>query len=440
MSIAFGGIVAFLFRGMNLAVALATVVLTSRLLEEAEYGRFVLALTVVGILNAVTGGLTAAVAYQVSNQRRPAGTAFLGGAIPAGVLGLAAIGIGIGVGAGLGGDGGGLAAAAGAAGAAVILNSVAAGVFLGRGSLVRYNVALVLPPLLSLVFIAVTFLALDQRSPAGALSAYAAGQWAALILLTLTGAGQLFAGMRFEGALAATVVRFALLAGLSSGISYLNYRADLFVVRHFEGDDGVATYSQAVYIGESIWQVSGSLALAMYARVGSLTRPEAAELTARVMRHTIVLLGVLCVVLLAGADLVQLILFPDYDGMANALRFLVPGVLLYGLAQSFSGFYTYQRGLPWVAAVVAGTGLVVDIGLATLLVPALGVNGAALASSIAYGTAIIGGLAVFLRQERLPASRIFRFSRADLADYRQLVETLRARLRPAPGDVARDTP
>lgn len=421
MSIAYGGIIAFLFRGLNLAVALSTVVFTSHEMSNDDYGLFVLGLTAVGIVNAATGGLAAATAYQVANQRKTPATALLNGGLVAATIGVVAVVAGLGGTGVLAGEAGRVSIAVGAAAAAVILTSVVAGTFLGREALVRYNVALVTPPLFSLVSIAVTFVALDHRTPEAAMGAFAAGQWLALALLLALGGRSLTRGGGLERGLVRAVVRFALFAGLASGVSYLNYRADLFVVRHFEGESGVATYSLAVYLAESVWQVSGSLALATYARVGSLTRGEAAELTTRVMRHTIVMLTVVCAVLFAAADVIEAVLFKKYGGMSSALRLILPGVLLYGLAQSWSGFYTYQRGWPWLSAVMAGSGLTIDIAMAFVLIPRMGVNGAALASTIAYGSAIIGGLTFFVRSERLNPVRAFRFGRRDVEDYRALV-------------------
>ena len=59
------------------------------------------------------------------------------------------------------------------------------------------------------------------------------------------------------------------------------------------------------------------------------------------------------------------------------------------------------------------------------LIPAMGVNGAALASAIAYSVAILGGLVVFARSEHLGARDIFRFGAAEVEDYRTLVRRLR---------------
>ncbi len=430
MSIAYGGIVAFLFRGMNLVVALATVVITSRVLSVADYGLFGLALSVVGFVNAMTGGLAAATAYQISNQRRAPGLVVLNSGSLALGLGVLAVSAGIVGGTALSGEVSRVALAVGVSAAAVIANSVIAGMFLGRESFIRYNLTLVGPPLVALLAIGVTFFALDLRTPEAALGAYAAGQTLSLVVMLLLGRNYLGRNVRFEGSLARSVVRFTLLAGISSGISFLNYRADLFIVDYFEGKEGVGPYLLAVYIAESVWQVSGSLALATYARVGSLSRTDAAQLTTRVMRHTVVLLGGVCGMLFILAGLIETALGGDkYAGVASALRFLLPGVLVYGLAQSFSGFYTYQRGLPWVAALVAGTGLILDVVLAVILVPRMGINGAALASAIAYSAAIIGGLFVFVRREHLGAQQVFRFGRAEFEDYRGLFVRLRSVVR-----------
>ncbi|MEP7215712.1 MAG: polysaccharide biosynthesis C-terminal domain-containing protein [Anaerolineaceae bacterium] len=427
MSIAYGGIIAFLFRGMNLVIALTTVVLTSRVLSSADYGLFGLALSVVGFVSAMTGGLAAATAYQISNQRRQAAVVVLNSGTLALALGALAVAAGMLVGSMLSGEVSRVALAVAISAAALIANSVIAGMFLGRESFIRYNLTLVGPPLAALAAIAVTFFLLDRQTPEAALGAYATGQGLSLGAMLLLGRSSLSGGVRFEGSLARSVLRFTLLAGISSGISFLNYRADLFIVDYFEGKVGVGPYLLAVYIAESVWQVSGSLALATYARVGSLSRPEAAQLTARVMRHTVVLLGAVCAMLFIAADVIEAALGGEkYAGVASALRYLLPGVLVYGLAQSFSGFYTYQRGLPWVAALVAGTGLLLDIALAIILVPRMGIDGAALASAIAYSTAITAGLVVFVRREHLAAQQVFRFGRAEFEDYRGLFDRLRS--------------
>ncbi len=426
MSIAYGGIVAFLFRGLNLVVALLTLTITAHVLGTDGRGAFFLGTSLVGIASAFTGGITAAVAYQVGNQRRPPGAVLLTGTVLSGGLAVLAVVAGLAGRAMAPGDWAHIAPAAGAASAAVIVISVVSGVFLGRGALVRYNVALVLPPFLAFCAVVATFFVLHQKTPTAALAAFAVGQWASMPLLMLLGSAGLFDELRLDGRLLALLFRFAVLAGIASAVSYLNYRADTFVVEYFEGKSGVGIYSSAVLIAESVWQFSGSLALAAYPRVGSLDRTAAAKLSSRVMRHTLVILTAVCTVLFLVAPLLVRVLPASFAEAAPALRLLLPGTLLYGLASAVAGFYTYQRGMPWVSAVVAGVGLVIDLALDVVLIPALGINGAALASSIAYAIAILGALVAFMWDTKETPADVFRFGRADLQDYRTLLGRVRA--------------
>lgn len=428
MSIAYGSIIAFLFRGLNIVIAFGTVVVTSNSLGVDGRGVFVLGTTAVGVVTAVTGGLTASVAYQVANQRRKPGEVLFNGQLIAVSIGVVAILIGIAGGSMLAGEASRVSLAVGAAAAAVVVNGVLAGVYLGNDSLVRYNLALVGPPLLALTGIVLVIFVGGQRTAEATLGAYAAGQWAATpFLLALGGWRMGLQNLTFDRSLQRRLVTFAVMAGLSSAISFLNYRADVFVVDHFEGQSGVAVYSNAAYIAESLWQFSGSIALAAYARLGALDRDEAAQLTTRVMRHTLIVLLVVCTGLFIAADLIVDILFaPEYHAMAGAMRILLPGTLLYGMAAAFAGFFVYNRGKPWISAVIAGMGLVVDMALCFVLIPAMGVDGAATASAIAYAVAIVAALAVFVYDTRISPAHIFRFTRADVDDYRVLIARLRA--------------
>lgn len=87
MSVAFGGIVAFLFRGINILVGFLTLVVTANELGVSGRGTFVLGATVIGVVAAMSGGLTASTAYQVSNRKRDPGTVLVNGSALAGTLG-----------------------------------------------------------------------------------------------------------------------------------------------------------------------------------------------------------------------------------------------------------------------------------------------------------------------------------------------------------------
>lgn len=427
MSIAYGGIIAFFFRGVHLAAAFALVWVTSAELGGAGRGTFILGVTAIGIVTALMNGLTAAAAYQVANRRRQPVEVLANAAVPA--LGAVAAVFAAGLLARFAfeGDVAAIAVPVAAGAGAIIANSTIAGVLLGQEAFVRYNASQVLPVACSLLAIGIAFWGLDRATPTAALAAYAAGQWAAtpvLFAFAVRGAPRRPA---LDWPLARSLATFGTVAALAATVSYLNYRADLFVVEHFEGRAGVGVYGNAVYVAEALWNLSGALALAAYARVGSLDREAAARLTARVMRHTLLILGIVGAGLFALAGPVVDVVFPaEFRGMVTPIRILLPGTLIFGLAAAFSGYFTYQLGRPWASVVVASTALAADIALAIVLVPALGIDGAALATTVSYVCAMAIALAWFARASGLGLAGVFRYSRADLEDYRSLFGRLRA--------------
>ncbi|GAB4334078.1 MAG: hypothetical protein Kow0010_20890 [Dehalococcoidia bacterium] len=427
MSIAYGGIIAFFFRGVHLAVAFALVLVTSAELGGAGRGTFILGVTAIGIVTALTNGLTAAAAYQVSNRRRHPVDVLASAAAPA--LGAVAVVFAAGAlaRAVFSGDIAAIAIPVAAGAGAIVVNSTISGVLLGQEAFVRYNASQVLPVACSLAGVAATFWLLDRTTPTAALTAYAVGQWVAFPVL-LSFAVRRFPGRPgFDWPLARSLATFGVVAALAATVSYLNYRADLFVVEHFEGREGVGVYGNAVYVAEALWNLSGALALAAYARIGSAEREAAAQLTARVMRHTLLILGAVSVGLFALAGILVDLVFPEeFRGMVTPIRLLLPGTLIFGLAAAFSGYFTYQLGRPWASLVVASTALAVDIALAIALVPAMGIDGAALATTVSYVCAMGLALAWFARSSGMGMANVFRYSRADFDDYRTLVGRLRA--------------
>lgn len=427
MSIAYGGIIAFFFRGLNLAVAFGVVWVTSSELGDAGRGTFILGVTAIGIVTALTNGLTAAAAYQVANRRRHPVEVLANAALPALAVIAAVLALGAAGRLAFGGDAGAIALPVAIGAGAIVVNSTVAGVLLGSEAFVRYNASQVIPVACSLAAISVAFWGLDRVTPTAALTAFAVGQWLAFPVLLSFAVRSIPGGVHVDWLLARALATFGIVAALAATVSYLNYRADLFVVEYFEGREGVGVYGNAVYVAEAVWNLSGALALAAYARIGSVDREAAGLLTARVMRHTLLVLGGVCLALFAVAGLIVDIVFPEeFGGMVTPIRILLPGTLIFGLAASFSGYFTYQLGRPWASALVASIALAVDIALAIALVPAMGIEGAALATTIAYVFAMAVALSWFARSSGIGLAAVFRYTRADIDDYRTLVRRLRA--------------
>ena len=280
-----------------------------------------------------------------------------------------------------------------------------AGVWLGQGRMAPMAAVSLAPPLITLLGLAL-LVQLHAISLLQVLAAWVVAKvlvGAGVLLLNWRG-GRLakpsFAALRAELPFVATI-------GATNLIGLLNYRVGLFVVEALLGLSATGIYSIATVVAELLWFVSGSLTQAVYGRIGNPDRTRAAETTVRVVHLSIAALLVVApgLWLLAGI-VIPAVLGPAYRASLLPLLVLLPGVLLFGGASALSAYFTNHAGSPQVPAQVAALSLASNAGLAWLLVPQLGMAGAALAASLSYTGAVLLLAWRFARHAGLPLAQV----------------------------------
>jgi O-antigen/teichoic acid export membrane protein len=142
-------------------------------------------------------------------------------------------------------------------------------------------------------------------------------------------------------------------------------------------------------VAELLWFVSSSLTQAVYGRIGTPDRAQAARTTLRVVHLSLLaLLAVAPLVWAAAALLLPRVLGADYAQSVPLVALLLPGVLAFGGASALSAYFTNHAGQPRVPAQVAALSLGINAALSLLLIPQFGMNGAALAASTSYALTV----------------------------------------------------
>ena len=282
-----------------------------------------------------------------------------------------------------------------------------AGLWLGQGRMAPMAAVSLAPPLLTLLGLGSLALlqavALPQVLACWVLAKVLVG---ATVLLLMWRRGHLaapgWAALRSELPFIATI-------GLTNLIGLLNYRVGLFVVERQLGLSATGVYSIAVVVAELLWFVSGSLTQAVYGRIGTPDRGRAAATTVRVLHLSLTaLLAVAPLLALAAVGLIPAVLGPAYAASLPLLAWLLPGALLFGGASALSAYFTNHAGRPQVPAQVAALSLALNATLAWLLVPRLGMAGAALSASLSYAVAVLVLAARFAAHAGLPLAAVLR--------------------------------
>ncbi len=403
MSVVRGAAINLATRLLAVGLVLAITAFTARLGTDKQ-GAFALFTSVEGVLLALLSGFGIALARRVSHH----------GEMPRELLGaiiVACIGLGV------------LAAAAlwavsafgppaystlwllALAAPLLLLAPNLAGLWLGQGRMAPMAAVSLAPPLLTLLGLA-ALMSVQAASLPQVLGAWVAAKVAvgAALLLLLWRGGRLaapgFGALRAELPFIATI-------GLTNLIGLLNYRVGLFVIERLLGLSATGVYSIAVVVAELLWFVSGSLTQAVYGRIGTPDRARAAATTVRVVHLSLTALLLVAPLLAAAAVLViPFVLGPAYAASLPLLAWLLPGALVFGGASALSAYFTNHAGRPQVPAQVAALSLVLNATLAALLVPRMGMAGAALAASLSYTVAVAVLAWRFARHAGLPLAAV----------------------------------
>lgn len=166
--------------------------------------------------------------------------------------------------------------------------------------------------------------------------------------------------------------------------TFFNYRLDSFLVNFYLGPTSVGLYSVGVSTAELIWYIPNAISNALFPKSSTLENHVAARLTAQACRQTLFVAAILTLLFaIIGPLLIPWIYGADFQASVPAFLWLLPGILGVSLSKIISANLS-GLGKPQYATYTSTVTVVLTIVLDILLIPPLGIVGAAIASSISY--------------------------------------------------------
>ena len=260
-----------------------------------------------------------------------------------------------------------------------------------------------------------------------AMTVWLGGQTVSTLMLVWYQARKLDGFGRPDRALARRSLTFGAKSHLSHVISLGNWRLDQWFVGSMAGSRELGYYSVAVSWAESLYILPAVLRNVQRPDLVRAARREAGRQAAQVFRICVLVsVPMLLLAFVAAPFLCTTIFGPDFSASVDDLRWLLPGT--FGIiALRILGDALIAQRRPLRVSAATAVALVFTIVLDVTLIPPLGGEGAAIASTIAYS---VGGLAValvFLRGLGVRPSELL-WHPGDLS---QLTGKMRARLRHA---------
>jgi O-antigen/teichoic acid export membrane protein len=227
--------------------------------------------------------------------------------------------------------------------------------------------------------------------------------------------------LSFHWKLFKATMSYGLKSYFANVIQFLNYRLDLLLVSFFIGTVAVGWYSVAVNFAEVLWYVPTSIGTILFPHVANSSEQSANIMTARISRQTLLLMTLASgVVALISPYIIPLVFGPEFSPAINALLILLPGVLLFSLAKIIGNDFS-GRGLVVTNGIVSAIALGLNIALNVILIPRMGINGAALSSTITYSIATILLIGLFSRHAKVSWTRLVFPENGDIKDLSKIL-------------------
>lgn len=192
------------------------------------------------------------------------------------------------------------------------------------------------------------------------------------------------------------------------GASFLMYalmRLGLFFTNYTLGERQSGFYAVALQIIDLSYLLPTTLGLLLFPRVSADTGG-GTELTAKVFRFT--LLASVCIagtVAVVGRPLIVLLFGAAFEPSFGPLAWLLPGLIALSLVTILNNDLA-GRGLPWIVLIAPAIAVVATLGAAAALLPSLGIEGIAGATSLGYCIVLSVLFVYFMRTYRVSAKQL----------------------------------
>lgn len=220
---------------------------------------------------------------------------------------------------------------------------------------------------------------------------------------------------RFDGDVLRPLLGLGLRGHVGNVVQTFNYRLDTLIVQSLLGQAAVGLYATGVALAEMVWYAPNAISAALLPQIAA-TRDHHA--TPRIARITLLLTLCGAIGLLAVAWPALALLRPLYLPIMEPMAVLLVGIVALSihkvLASDLSG-----RGMPQYPSITSSVALLVTLVADLLLIPQLGILGAALASTLAYVAQTVLLVRIYTRLTNVSARALLVPQSADFTLYRR---------------------
>lgn len=267
----------------------------------------------------------------------------------------------------------------------------------------RYNFVLLMQPVITLVLMVAALIVL-QWGIEGAIVAYVGAMLATALVAWWALAPHMRAARTNDhgektGRYARSCIGYGWRAQIANNLAFLTYRSNIALINYFISPAATGLFFVPMLIAEKIWMLSQAVSSVLLPRLSELHTDEARRrrLTPLATRLVFAVTLVIAVVLFVAARPLIVFLYSDqFEQSVGVLRWLLPGVVALAVARGVSTDLAARGRVDlnlYVSVLVVVTNIIGNI----ILIPRFGINGAAMATTLAYILNLVVRMVLYTR-------------------------------------------
>ncbi|MGD0794011.1 MAG: flippase [Dehalococcoidales bacterium] len=206
-------------------------------------------------------------------------------------------------------------------------------------------------------------------------------------------------GLGFTPSLLKQMARYGFKAYLAALFSFLVIRLNMLMVNSMLGTEQAGIYSIATNAGDILLMIPASIGMILFPHVSAMSEGGWVH-SKRVARATAIVMGAACIfVAIIARPFITFFYGQAFSRAADALLWLLPGVFFLSI-ETIIVMYLVATGLPKFVPLSWVIALIFNVTVNMFLIPRLGINGAAIVSSMTYTFVFILILVRFIKSAK----------------------------------------
>jgi O-antigen/teichoic acid export membrane protein len=230
------------------------------------------------------------------------------------------------------------------------------------------------------------------------------------------------------------MLRYGMKSHMQIIASHFNFKAGVYLCSYYLTPADVAFYAIGAKFAEQMMSIPQSLGLAMFPRLAGMPQDRVHAMTAAACRQTLAIAVLAAIVLtVAGRFAIVTAYGQEYEPAAVPLVWISWGIVMMSMYVLLSRDFT-ARDRQVINVIAAYIALGGNIALGALLIPRMGIQGAAIGTTCSYSVAALLLYGFFLRESGLRWYEPLILNADDIGRWRRLASEVGRRRSGRKGD------